>query len=196
MRLRLGSRSASCGRLLAPLPPRLPAVARGVRPRFCHSGGCADSGLSGASGFPGTEAAGRGFARGQGGAGPVRVAPQLGLPASLGRLSLAHTGAQLQTQKGRSQLLGLMYCTDRNFPESAAFTHRRLHRPFHVPLPLPSSRAFSKDSTQWVVGSPGGRGGCHGDRTAARTPLAQTGRVAPPPPPPSLQRPHHTGNEE
>ena len=62
---------------------------------------------------------------------------------------LAHRrAAELPTQKGRSQSLSLMYLTDRNFPESAAFTHRRLHRPLHVLLPLPSSRAFSKDSTQ------------------------------------------------
>lgn len=77
-----------------------------------------------------------------------------------------------------------MYRTDRNFPESAAFTHRRLHRPLHVPLPLPSSRAFSKDSTQWVAGPSGDGRRCRGNRTALPTLLAQTGQADPPTPRP------------
>ena len=102
---------------------------------------------------------------------------------------LAHRrAAELPTQKGRSQSLSLMYLTDRNFPESAAFTHRRLHRPLHVLLPLPSSRAFSKDSTQWVVGPSGYGCRCHGSQKATPALLAQAGQTDPPTPPSALAR--------
>lgn len=92
--------------------------------------------------------------------------------------------APVPTQKGRSQLLSFMYRTDQKFPESAAFTHRRLHRPLHVPLPLPSSRAFSKDSTQW------GPGPCRDDRRChgAGEPL-RSYWLSRPAPPPSLPAP-------
>lgn len=100
---------------------------------------------------------------------------------------LAHRrAAELPTQKGRSQRLSLMYRTDRNFPESAAFTHRRLHRPLHVPLPLPSSRAFSKDATQWVAGPSRDGRRCHGGRKAAPALLVQDGQADPPTAPPAL----------
>lgn len=100
----------------------------------------------------------------------------------------ATAGSPVPTQKGRSQLLSFMYRTDQKFPESAAFTHRRLHRPLHVPLPLPSSRAFSKDSTQWGPGPCRDDRRCHGAGEPLRSYwLSRQGH--PPAPPPALPAP-------
>lgn len=128
--------------------------------------------------------------------GPRRLAegsPEAGAPSLRGRSGSSSAGsaaagsalrAPEPTQKGRPQLLSFMYRTDQKFPESAAFTHRRLHRPLHVPLPLPSSRAFSKDSTQWGPGPRRDDRRCHG----AGEPLpsywlSRPGRPLTPPPP-------------
>lgn len=130
------------------------------RPRAAPAGSGRSCLSVGRPGCPGTAAARRGGDPEQ----PLRSSAEwLDAPRAL------PPGARLPTQNGRSQLLSLMYRTDQNFPESAAFTHRRLRRPLHVPLPLPSSRAFSAQC------GPGPRGDvrrCHGDRSAAPALLA------------------------
>lgn len=185
--LGLGLRPPAARPLLQqPLPAPAARGSRGVRPLLCHSDGRTDSRPGWRLRLPGDSGSSQRTKHGR-----RRRSVSAGRSASSGWLPqsapTAHRrGAQLPTQKGRSQFLSLMYRTDQNFPESAAFTHRRLHRPLHVPLPLPSSRAFSKDSTQWVAGPSGDGRGCHSGRKAAPALLAQAGQADPPTSPPAL----------
>lgn len=86
-----------------------------------------------------------------------------------------------QSKRGGPNRSALCSLLRRTFQNLRHFTHRRLH----VPLPLPSSRAFEKDSTQWTAGPSAGGLSCHGDRAAARAPLAETDRACPASIPPS-----------
>lgn len=86
-----------------------------------------------------------------------------------------------QSKRGGPNRSALCRLLRRTFQNLRHFTHRRLH----VPLPLPSSRAFEKDSTQWTAGPPAGGLSCYGDRAAARAPLAEADRACPASIPPS-----------
>lgn len=78
-----------------------------------------------------------------------------------------------QSKRGGPNRSALCRLLRRTFQNLRHFTHRRLH----VPLPLPSSRAFEKDSTQWTAGPPAGSMSCHGDRATAGAPLVEADRV-------------------
>lgn len=86
-----------------------------------------------------------------------------------------------QSKRGGPNRSPLCSLLRRTFQNLRHFTHRRLH----VPLPLPSSRAFEKDSTQWTAGPPAGGLSYHGDMTAARAPLVEADRACPASIPPS-----------